>query len=133
MQKCFASNGRQRQKPLGSYLVDAGLLSLAQVEVILADQQGMEMSFGEIAAARGWVKQQTIEYLMYKIVEPERSAELEKASELQSSLSIQKREFPPEKTTHPQKDTLNQRATIYQDRTTYPPAAEDEDEISWVG
>jgi hypothetical protein len=131
--EAMPSSGKQRQKPLGSYLVDAGLLSAAQVEVILADQQRMEMSFGEIAAARGWIKQQTVEYIMQKVVEPERSTQSEKLAELQSSMSVQKRELSPEKTTHPQKGTLSQKATLNQDRTTHPPSAEDEDEISWVG
>ncbi len=127
MQQSFASSGKLRQKPIGSYLVDAGLLSAGQVEVILSDQQMMDMSFGEIATARGWVKQQTVEYLMYKVIEPERLAQLEKASELQSAMSIQKREFPPEKVTHPQKTTFNQNNM----GQTIPPT--DDDEISWVG
>lgn len=59
-------------KPLGAYLIEAGLLSEAQVQVILADQLATEMKFGEIAAVRGWVKQQTIDYLMEKVIIPER-------------------------------------------------------------
>jgi hypothetical protein len=59
-------------KPLGAYLIEAGLLSDAQVQVILADQLSTDLRFGEIAAVRGWVKQQTIDYLMDKIVVPER-------------------------------------------------------------
>lgn len=59
-------------KPLGRHLVEAGLLHSSQVEVALRDQQQTRMRFGEILAARGWVKQQTIDYLMRKIVLPER-------------------------------------------------------------
>jgi hypothetical protein len=59
-------------KPLGAYLIEAGLLSDAQVQVILADQLSTDLRFGEIAAIRGWVKQQTVDYLMDKIVVPER-------------------------------------------------------------
>jgi hypothetical protein len=59
-------------KPIGSYLVEAGLLSLGQVEVILADQRATGMKFGEIAVTRGWVKHQTIEYLMSRVILPER-------------------------------------------------------------
>jgi hypothetical protein len=59
--------------PLGSYLVEAGLITPAQVEVILNDQRIMEnMRFGDVLVARGWIKQQTLEYLIRKIVEPER-------------------------------------------------------------
>jgi hypothetical protein len=59
-------------KPLGAYLIEAGLLSEAQVQVILADQLATDMKFGEIVAVRGWVKQQTIDYLMEKVIMPER-------------------------------------------------------------
>ncbi|MBW4522902.1 MAG: hypothetical protein KME16_24960 [Scytolyngbya sp. HA4215-MV1] len=60
-------------KRLGGYLVEAGLLTPAQVDVALNDQKMMDgMRFGEILNARGWVKQQTIEYFMRKIIEPER-------------------------------------------------------------
>ncbi|SRR5579883_640445 len=59
------------KKRLGGYLVEAGLLTPAQVDVALNDQKLTGMRFGEILAARGWVKQQTIEYLMHKVVMPE--------------------------------------------------------------
>nr|WP_238718448.1 hypothetical protein [Petrachloros mirabilis] len=57
---------------MGTYLVEAGLLSEAQVGVILADQGVISLPFGEIVATRGWLKQETIEYLMDKVVLPER-------------------------------------------------------------
>lgn len=63
-----------RGKRLGGYLVDAGLLTPAQVDVALNDQKMTGMRFGEILAARGWVKQQTIEYLMQKVILPEQKA-----------------------------------------------------------
>lgn len=62
------------RKRLGSYLVDAGLLTPAQIDVALNDQQATGMKFGEVLATRGWVKQKTIEYFMRKIVQPEREA-----------------------------------------------------------
>jgi len=61
-------------KRLGSYLIDAGLLTPAQVEVVLHDQQQTRIRFGEILAARVRVKQKTIDYLMQKIIIPERQA-----------------------------------------------------------
>jgi len=63
-------NARQRKR-LGGYLVEAGLLTPAQIDVALNDQKLTGMRFGEILAARGWVKQQTIEYFMSKVVLPE--------------------------------------------------------------
>jgi hypothetical protein len=64
-------SGRKR---LGRYLLEAGLVTPGQIDVALNDQKLTGMKFGEILAARGWVKQQTIEYLMRKIVLPEREA-----------------------------------------------------------
>ncbi len=61
------------RKRLGGYLVEAGLLTPAQIDVALNDQKLTGMRFGEILAARGWVKQQTIEYLMQKVVLPEQT------------------------------------------------------------
>jgi hypothetical protein len=59
-------------KRLGSYLIDAGLLSPSQVDVALNDQASTGLRFGEIIVERGWVKQQTIDYLHRKIIELER-------------------------------------------------------------
>jgi hypothetical protein len=73
-------------KPIGAYLVEAGLLSEAQVGVALADQGATSMAFGEILVTRGWLKAQTIEYLMQKIVIPERIAEKHSFSDLENSL-----------------------------------------------
>ncbi len=60
-----------RIKRIGGYLVDAGLLTPAQVNMALDDQKVNGLRLGEILAARGWVKQQTIEYLMEKVILPE--------------------------------------------------------------
>jgi hypothetical protein len=61
-------------KKIGCYLVDAGLLTAAQISVALNDQQSTGMRFGEIVVARGWLKEQTVEWIMKKVVEPERQA-----------------------------------------------------------
>lgn len=62
-------------KRLGYYLVEAGLITPAQVDVVLNDQKIMDdMRFGEVLVARGWIKQQTLDYLIKKIVEPEQRA-----------------------------------------------------------
>jgi hypothetical protein len=84
-------NIRFSHKPIGAYLVEAGLLSEAQVGVALVDQQNVgSMSFGEILVTRGWVKEQTIEYLMQKVIVPERIAEKSSFSDLESNLIRQK-------------------------------------------
>lgn len=69
-----AANSVPHRKRLGSYLIEAGLLTPAQVDVALNDQKLTGMRFGEVLAARGWVKQQTIEYLMQKVILPEQRA-----------------------------------------------------------
>ena len=74
LQADLDSSQMPRTKRLGGYLVDAGLLTPAQVDVVLNDQKFSGMRFGEILAARGWVKQQTIEYLMQKVILPEKQA-----------------------------------------------------------
>lgn len=61
-----------RCKRIGSYLIDAGILSADQVDVILMDQKHSDLKFGEIAAMRGWVTHETIEFIHAKVIEPER-------------------------------------------------------------
>ena len=69
---------RARNEPvkcLGCYLIEAGLITQAQVDVALNDQKIMDdMRFGEVLVARGWIKQQTLDYLLQKIIEPEQRA-----------------------------------------------------------
>jgi len=69
---------RDRNEPvkrLGCYLTEAGLITQAQIDVALNDQKIMDdMRFGEVLVARGWIKQQTLDYLIKKIVEPEQLA-----------------------------------------------------------
>uniref|UniRef100_B8HTB1 Uncharacterized protein n=1 Tax=Cyanothece sp. (strain PCC 7425 / ATCC 29141) TaxID=395961 RepID=B8HTB1_CYAP4 len=129
-------------KPLGAYLVEAGLLSQAQVEVILADQQFMEMAFGEIAATRGWVKQQTIEYVMQKVILPERARLEQKLAAYNRKEPTQP--APAEKLTTYQKTTIRQTIVLPDagsDSKGSPsspssskaaPTAEDDD-IVWAG
>ncbi len=60
-------------KLLGTYLIEAELLTPFQVQIALADQQRTGMRFGDILVSRGWIKRGTIEYIMEKIILPERS------------------------------------------------------------
>ena len=62
------------RRRLGSYLLEAGLINHAQIEVVLNDQQMMkEMRFGEVLVVRGWIKPETIDFVMRRVVEPERA------------------------------------------------------------
>jgi hypothetical protein len=60
------------QKPLGGHLIDAGLLTLDQVNVALVDQSATGMRFGEVLVIRGWLKEQTVEWIVTKVSEAER-------------------------------------------------------------
>ncbi|NJL82153.1 MAG: hypothetical protein HC890_02770 [Chloroflexaceae bacterium] len=52
-------------KPLDSTLLEAGLLSTAQLEVIRHDQQEYDdLLLGEILVLHGWVTQKTIDFFM---------------------------------------------------------------------
>ncbi len=59
-------------KPLGSYLVEANLVTQEQIDRGLVEQQANGMLLGEILVQHGWIKQQTIDYLMVKVVLPDR-------------------------------------------------------------
>ncbi|WP_009632222.1 hypothetical protein [Synechocystis sp. PCC 7509] len=61
-------------KPLGAYLIEAGMITPEQLEVALKKQSYCKKRLGTILVDCGWVKQQTIEYLMEKIVLPHRTA-----------------------------------------------------------
>lgn len=55
----------QGQKlPIGYYLQDAALLDEKQVEIILQEQQTNQQKFGILAAEKGWIKQQTINFIL---------------------------------------------------------------------
>ncbi len=77
-------------KRLGDYLIEAGLLTTAQVEVALADQVNTHLRFGDVLIRRGWVKEETIEYLMQKVILPERTGHQSEASYLESSRNLLK-------------------------------------------
>jgi hypothetical protein len=118
----------QSIKPLGAYLVEAGLLSEAQVGVALVDQDATSMLFGEILVTRGWVKAQTIEYLMQKIVLPERAAEKRSFPELESSLIRQK---PKSTYTPDMTERSFQTSRIADSKEKH--SASKEDGVNWIG
>ncbi len=59
-------------KRLGNYLVEAELVTPAQIEVALADQRSTGARLGDILVARGWLRQGTIEFIMDRVVIPDR-------------------------------------------------------------
>lgn len=71
----------RKVKPLGAYLVEAGLLKNDRLNAALKEQKVTGKRLGDIVAAHGWVQPETIEYLMEKLVTPERDAALAHPSE----------------------------------------------------
>jgi len=57
----FSSN---YNKPLGEILVEAGLVSLAQIEIALQEQAQSNLKIGEILALHGWIKQETADFFV---------------------------------------------------------------------
>jgi hypothetical protein len=92
--KTVHNEGRQisltESKRLGDYLIEAGLLTSSQVEVALADQVTTQLRFGDVLIRRGWIKEETIEYLMQKVILPERTGHQSEAAYLESSRNLLK-------------------------------------------
>lgn len=122
----------KRSKRLGGYLVEAGLLTPAQVDVALNDQKLTGMRFGEILAARGWVKQQTIEYLMQKVILPEQTQKSESAIAEDGAQMIHSKQiagsagFPNSKKPAPAKQALPISKPL-------PGVPSSNDDVHWVG
>lgn len=132
-----AADAAYPKKRLGGYLVEAGLLTTAQIDVALNDQKLTGMRFGEILAARGWVKQQTIEYLMHKVVMPEQQSANQ--SNRQAIATQQRRDSTGVTPSHDSltakqaeasKQLVRREAPIAK---PLPSAGKPDDGISWVG
>jgi uncharacterized protein (DUF427 family) len=59
-------------KPIGAYLVEAGLLTAERLDLALSEQRTTNKRLGDLVSSHGWVSQQTIEYFVEKLVQPER-------------------------------------------------------------
>ncbi len=97
-----ASSPSSKPRRLGSYLLEAGLVTPAQVHVALNDQQATGMRFGEVLVARGWVKEQTVEWIMQKVIVPERRASKEQGQGASSSATQSTTPTPKPEPTVPQ-------------------------------
>lgn len=54
-----------QKKKIGEILQEAGLISSSQLEIALADQyQFLKLRIGEILVLRGWLKQETVDFLV---------------------------------------------------------------------
>ncbi|HIK23836.1 MULTISPECIES: hypothetical protein [unclassified Thermosynechococcus] len=95
-------------KRLGNYLVEAELVTPAQIEVALADQRATGARLGDILVARGWVRRGTIEFIMERVILPDRRRqEAEAASSPSTSPAAQSPRTPPANTS-----SVHERATF---------------------
>ncbi|MEL7039320.1 MAG: hypothetical protein AAFO04_27460 [Cyanobacteria bacterium J06592_8] len=60
----LAQNKTQPQKRIGEYLKSAKLLNEQQVRAILDEQRQTDLRFGEIAVMKGWVKPETVNFIL---------------------------------------------------------------------
>ncbi|NJN23507.1 MAG: hypothetical protein HC810_02730 [Acaryochloridaceae cyanobacterium RL_2_7] len=61
-----------KSKRIGSYLIDAGLVTPNQIDVALNDQKSTGMRLGEVLVMRGWVKEKTMKFMINKVIDIER-------------------------------------------------------------
>lgn len=55
---------KQPKQPIGQYLKQAALLNESQIQVILTEQKQTQQKFGELAIAKGWLKQTTVNFFL---------------------------------------------------------------------
>lgn len=56
------SSQHSLKKPLGQILIEAGLVSISQIELALQEQKQNNLRIGEILVARGWIMPKTIDF-----------------------------------------------------------------------
>jgi FtsZ-binding cell division protein ZapB len=132
----WVSAQEEVHRSLGFHLMEAGLLTEAQTKVIALDQASSGLSVGEIAVFRGWVKEQTVKYLMQRVILPAQT-DREIIEDLQRERDTLKRERDTLRierdTLRIERDTLhseteilrNEKNTVELERSlsksTYPP------------
>ena len=72
---------KSKIKPLGEYLLEAGLLTPDRLKIALDKQKNTSLRLGELLSSLGWVSQETIEYLVEKVVLPQRQASYDLAQQ----------------------------------------------------
>ncbi|MGL6344944.1 MAG: tetratricopeptide repeat protein, partial [Waterburya sp.] len=55
---------KQPQQPIGQYFKQAALLDEQQIQIILQEQKQTQLRFGEVAIAKGWLQQQTVDFFL---------------------------------------------------------------------
>ena len=55
---------KEPKQPIGQYLKQAALLDESQIQAILNEQKQTQQKFGELAIAKGWLKQTTLDFFL---------------------------------------------------------------------
>ena len=55
---------RQQKDPIGYYFKQAGLLNENQINLLLAEQEKINLRFGEVAILKGWLQRETVDYFL---------------------------------------------------------------------
>lgn len=66
-ERWFSLVTEQPKKPIGQYLKQAALLNEQQIQAILVEQQSSRRKFGEVAIAKGWLKQATLDFFLSQL------------------------------------------------------------------
>jgi hypothetical protein len=82
---------------LGQYLQSAGLLDEQQIDVLLKEQWQTGVRIGSLAVLKGWLKQDTLNFLLKHIApnETTKSAFVKKQRTAQDESNAQMQDHPP--------------------------------------
>ena len=67
-ERWFGLLQQQPKQPIGQYLKQAQLLDESQIQTILQEQQTTAQKFGEMAIAKGWIGQKTVDFFLRYLV-----------------------------------------------------------------
>lgn len=117
----------ERDRPIGYYLQQAGLLDAQQVNALLREQEQAGLRIGALAVLHGWLSQETLDWFLQSLA-PEESGASAFIKRTQSNRSD--RPSQADQSQSAQQATQNQPSP--QQAATTPPAQPSLDDISWV-
>ena len=128
------------RQSLGTYLIEAGLLTEDAVNQIIADQRHNGYRFGANAVLRGFIHQETLDYFLKELF-PEKSHDApivfnEKLNQqLKAKRTIPPTPRSPQTNTSPKTNQFILRETVEhrKSKETTPPVTPQNDDVEWVG
>ena len=58
----MSNSSNSVDKPLGQILIEAGLISIGQIEIALKEQKATGTRIGEILVSHGWIERETVDF-----------------------------------------------------------------------